>query len=36
MDFRDTGLGLMDWFHLAQDNYLGRVLAKTIMNLWFP
>jgi hypothetical protein len=34
MDFREIGLGCMDWIDLVQDRGQWRALVNTVMNLW--
>jgi len=36
MDIKETEYTDVDWIHLVQDRVHWRVLAKAIMNLWFP
>jgi hypothetical protein len=36
MDFREKGLGDVDWIYLAQDRDRWRALVNTVMNLLFP
>jgi hypothetical protein len=36
MEFRETGWGVMDWIHLAQDRDQWRALVNMAMNLCVP
>jgi hypothetical protein len=36
MDFKEIGLGGMDWIDLAQDRDQWRGLVNAVMNLQFP
>jgi hypothetical protein len=36
IDFKEMGLGGMDWTHLTQDKDQWRALVRTIMNLRVP
>jgi hypothetical protein len=36
MDFRQIGLGVMDWIDLPQDRDYWRALVNTVMNLRVP
>jgi hypothetical protein len=36
MDFGETGWGIMDWIHLAQDRDQWLALVNTVINLRIP
>jgi hypothetical protein len=36
MDVKETGLGSVDWIHLAQDKDKWRTVVNMVMNLWVP